>query len=167
MVNKAEESPKIEPKVEAKEEQKNEVKEEKKAEEITKEKDAPTPATEAKAENSPIKVEGEDAKDTEESPQGKEEGEEEEKEVDIAQVETVKESLERIDNSTKTKAIIEGIKQKFAQTGQLFEDPDFPASDVSLYKDSTNLPEYTKDCPIVDWKRPQEIATVNKNITKA
>jgi hypothetical protein len=158
------EEPKVEikeePKVEIKEEPKIEVKEEVKDEVIKTKGVAPEPANEEKAENSPIKVEGEEAKDTEESPQGREEGDEEEKGVDIAQIETVKESHEKIDNSAKIKALIDGIKQKFAETGQMYEDPDFPASDVSLYKDSTNLPEYTKDCPIVDWKRPQELVAV-------
>jgi len=61
--------------------------------------------------------------------------------------------------SSDLKKLIDEIKAKFEADGSLFEDPDFPASDVSLYKDPTNPPEYAKDVPIVDWKRPHEIAT--------
>jgi hypothetical protein len=65
--------------------------------------------------------------------------------------------------SANLKAIIETIKQKVQETGKLYEDPEFPATDASLYKDSTNLPEYTKDCPDVDWKRPNELIPVKHN----
>ena len=54
--------------------------------------------------------------------------------------------------------IIDEIKKKYEETGELFEDPDFPATDVSLYIDPVNPPEYAKDIAFVEWKRPQEIS---------
>lgn len=56
-------------------------------------------------------------------------------------------------------ALIDEIKRKYDETGELFEDPEFLPDDNSLYKDPTNPPDYAKDAPFVEWKRPQEIAS--------
>ncbi len=40
----------------------------------------------------------------------------------------------------------------------MFGDSEFPANDSSLYKDPTNPPEYAQDMPMVEWRRPEEIA---------
>jgi calpain len=39
----------------------------------------------------------------------------------------------------------------------MWEDPEFPADDASLYIDPVKLPEYAQDTPTVEWRRPQEI----------
>jgi len=44
------------------------------------------------------------------------------------------------------------------ETDAMFGDSEFPPNDSSLYKDPTNLPDYAQDQPIVDWKRPRDIA---------
>ncbi len=36
----------------------------------------------------------------------------------------------------------------------MWEDPDFPADDNSLYIDPLNLPTYATDNVSVEWKRP-------------
>lgn len=40
----------------------------------------------------------------------------------------------------------------------MFGDSEFPANDQSLYKDPTNPPDYANDMPLVEWRRPHEIA---------
>lgn len=50
------------------------------------------------------------------------------------------------------------IIQICKENDALFGDSEFPANDTSLYKDSTNPPEYANDTPDVEWKRPHEIA---------
>ena len=41
----------------------------------------------------------------------------------------------------------------------MFGDSEFPANDSSLYIDPTKLPEYAQEMPMVEWRRPHEIAT--------
>jgi len=36
----------------------------------------------------------------------------------------------------------------------MWEDPEFPADDASLYIDPIKLPEYAQDTPTVEWRRP-------------
>ena len=52
---------------------------------------------------------------------------------------------------------IQKIIQICAENDALFGDSEFPATDISLYKDPANPPEYAADMPAVEWKRPQEI----------
>ena len=59
--------------------------------------------------------------------------------------------------SPELQSIIMGIIKKFDETGEMFEDEEFPANDASLYKDPVNPPDYAKDIAFVEWKRPQEI----------
>jgi hypothetical protein len=40
------------------------------------------------------------------------------------------------------------------KTGSLFADPEFPASDSSLYDDPLSPPEYSTK---IEWLRPHEI----------
>lgn len=104
-----------------------------------------------------------------ESPEDKDLGEddkEDQKEVpgkpeDAGEVQHVEDTAPDAGDLAIIKAKLEIIKKNFAEKGELFEDPEFPATDASLYKDATNLPEYTKECPIVDWKRPNEIVEVS------
>ena len=49
------------------------------------------------------------------------------------------------------------IIQICEENDALFGDPEFPASDQSLYNDPMNPPEYAVDLGPVEWKRPQEI----------
>ena len=109
-----------------------------------------------------IKVEGDEEGPDEDNKEGDQEQEEDKEEGEQMEPADLKPAQDATATgaSANLKAIIDGIKQKVTETGQLYEDPDFPANDSSLYKDSTNLPEYTKDCPIVDWKRPQELVAV-------
>lgn len=53
---------------------------------------------------------------------------------------------------------IQKIIQICKENDALFGDSEFPASEQSLYRDPSNPPEYSQDCPEVDWKRPHEIA---------
>jgi hypothetical protein len=53
---------------------------------------------------------------------------------------------------------IQKIIQICADNDALFGDSEFPANDSSLYNDPMNPPEYAVDMPMVEWKRPQEIA---------
>lgn len=53
------------------------------------------------------------------------------------------------------------------KTGSLFADPEFPASDSTLYDDPLKLPAYATK---IEWLRPHEIhqqATLNFNSTKS
>ena len=50
------------------------------------------------------------------------------------------------------------IIQVCKEADALFGDSEFPASEQSLYKDTTNPPDYSLDMPDIEWKRPHEIA---------
>jgi hypothetical protein len=54
----------------------------------------------------------------------------------------------------KISRIIQICEEKKA----LFGDSEFPATDASLYKDPTTLPDYAQENPNVEWKRPSEIS---------
>lgn len=47
------------------------------------------------------------------------------------------------------------IRQQ-VRDGEPWVDPDFPASDSSLYKDPNSKPDYALEA-IVEWKRPEQI----------
>ncbi len=126
---------------------------------------APEPKAEAKAEeSSPIRVE-ENNKVEEKRPEPEEDKEEENKEEEKKQdgehQEVQESAAMAFGTSENLKTLLDSIKQKFEETGQMYEDQDFPATDSSLYKDPTNPPDYAKDCPIIDWKRPHEIVPVS------
>eukprot|EP00753_Platysulcus_tardus_P008548 PLAT16095.1.p1 GENE.PLAT16095.1~~PLAT16095.1.p1 ORF type:complete len:894 (-),score=525.29 PLAT16095.1:252-2933(-) len=40
--------------------------------------------------------------------------------------------------------------------GELWEDPEFPASAVALFDDPDSLPDFARDTPCTSWKRPEE-----------
>lgn len=44
------------------------------------------------------------------------------------------------------------------ENGAKYGDSDFPPNDASLYKDPTNPPDYAKETPVVEWRRPEEIS---------
>lgn len=50
----------------------------------------------------------------------------------------------------KIAKIIQICKEKDA----LFGDAEFQATDASLYKDPTNIPDYDQNMPLVEWRRP-------------
>jgi chemotaxis protein histidine kinase CheA len=56
-------------------------------------------------------------------------------------------------------SLIDKIKKDYEDSGALYEDPEFPADDTSLYQDPTNVPEYAKEISFVEWRRPQEITS--------
>lgn len=46
------------------------------------------------------------------------------------------------------------IIQICKENDALFGDSEFPATDQSLYKDPTNIPDYDQNMPLVEWRRP-------------
>jgi len=91
---------------------------------------------------------------------------EENKDTSYNQVKAREESqgeIQEIVNATgplaDVQSLIEKIKKNYDDTGALFEDPEFPADNTSLYQDLENIPEYAREIPFVEWKRPQEISS--------
>ena len=81
-----------------------------------------------------------------------EEGEEEQ--IEAYDPEEAKQEEEADPIHEQIARIIELCKERNA----LFGDPDFPANDASLYKNPAEPPEYAVQTPVVEWRRPQEIA---------
>jgi len=52
----------------------------------------------------------------------------------------------------------------FKESNEQYSDPSFPADDTSLYFDSMTPPKYAIDTPIVEWKRPEEIYTIDEPV---
>ena len=58
------------------------------------------------------------------------------------------------------------IIQICKENDALFGDSEFPATDQSLYKDPTQIPDYDQNMPLVEWRRPQEIAPDEPSMIK-